>query len=267
MQEVTRFEFGKNWQSFARRALNEGRVEQARLAFSQLLPAQKLRGAKFLDVGFGQGLSLLLAAEAGAIAQGIDIDADNLAAFQFSAQKLSVDVLPHVQVGSILDTQVIAALSCDGLFDVVHAWGVLHHTGRMWAAVENCISLVRPSAGGLLVISIYNRHWSSAAWGLIKWTYNVLPRFGQKILTGLMYPVILVAKFIVTGKNPFQKERGMDFYHDVVDWVGGYPYEYAAVDEVKNFVEARGFKLLKVLTAQVPTGCNEFVFERIGVTV
>jgi len=54
----------------------------------------------------------------------------------------------------------------------------------------------------------------------------------------------------------------MDFFHDVIDWVGGYPYEYATAKEVIEFIEARGFTLEKLLPASVPTGCNEFVFPK-----
>jgi 2-polyprenyl-3-methyl-5-hydroxy-6-metoxy-1,4-benzoquinol methylase len=45
--------------------------------------------------------------------------------------------------------------------DVVYSWGVLHHTGAMWKALENAALPVRP--GGLLSISIYNHqvYWSS----------------------------------------------------------------------------------------------------------
>ena len=54
--------------------------------------------------------------------------------------------------------------------------------------------------------------------------------------------------------------RGEDGY-DVIDWIGGYPYEYASKDEIKNFVEGKGFRLVKFNKAAVLTGCNEFIFE------
>jgi len=52
----------------------------------------------------------------------------------------------------------------------------------------------------------------------------------------------------------------LSYYYDIVDWVGGYPYEYASVDEV----EQRGFKLIKLVRTRGFTGCNEFVFERVA---
>ena len=74
--------------------------------------------------------------------------------------------------------------------------------------------------------------------------------------------LIFVAKLGVTGENPLRKQRGMDFWFDVVDWIGGYPYEYATPEEVVAVVEPCGFTTQRVIPAQVPTGCNEFVFRR-----
>ena len=76
----------------------------------------------------------------------------------------------------------------------------------------------------------------------------------------LFYPVIWLAKLIVTGKNPLNQERGMDFFYDIIDWLGGYPYEYASRKEIQTFLNQLGFKNIRTIPAQVPTGCNEFIF-------
>ncbi len=76
-----------------------------------------------------------------------------------------------------------------------------------------------------------------------------------------------IAIFLVTRDNPKQMERGMDFLHDVVDWIGGYPYEYDEIEEIRNDVCRQGFSCLRIRAAQVPTGCNEFVFKRTGTPV
>jgi 2-polyprenyl-6-hydroxyphenyl methylase/3-demethylubiquinone-9 3-methyltransferase len=56
--------------------------------------------------------------------------------------------------------------------------------------------------------------------------------------------------------------RGMDPWTDVVDWVGGWPFEVAAPGEVHNFVRQLGFSLQKIKTCGGGRGCNEFVFRR-----
>jgi 2-polyprenyl-6-hydroxyphenyl methylase/3-demethylubiquinone-9 3-methyltransferase len=51
---------------------------------------------------------------------------------------------------------------------------------------------------------------------------------------------------------------------DIIDWVGGYPYEAAKPDVVFDFYRARGFDLVKLKCSSGPLGCNEFVFVRAG---
>ena len=84
------------------------------------------------------------------------------------------------------------------------------------------------------------------------------------MMIGGLAPIIFAAKLVVTGRNPLVKERGMDFWFDVVDWVGGYPYEYATPSQITERLAALGFKLRRFAAASVPTGCHEFVFERQG---
>jgi 2-polyprenyl-6-hydroxyphenyl methylase/3-demethylubiquinone-9 3-methyltransferase len=130
----------------------------------------------------------------------------------------------------------------------------------MWNAISNVSKCVAPS--GILVLAIYNKHITSPAWKSIKWIYNQVPRAAQRSMILLFAGIIYIAKFLVTRSNPLKKERGMDFWFDVIDWVGGYPYEYAASREVERFVTRDGFELRRFAAASVPTGCNEFVFEK-----
>lgn len=253
------FDFGRNWQEFSEKRLNPERVEQAREDFRRLFQDCPLKGQSFLDIGFGQGLSLLLAAQEGARVTGVDINPKCAKVLERNKKVLGVEEPLEVLVGSILDDGILARL--DGRrFDIVHSWGVLHHTGAMYASIERAAALVVP--GGQLVVAIYNRHWSSFPWKGIKWLYCISPQPIRKLMIGLLYPVIYGAKLLATRQNPMKMTRGMDFYYNVVDWVGGYPYEYASKTEVVDLLRAKGFILESFALARVPTGCNEFVFRR-----
>lgn len=260
------FDFGANWLAFSRNALTPQRVEQARHHFGQLLSDVELAAKSFLDIGFGQGLALVNAARAGAKPTGCDINPlcrDALRSTLEWCPEVSIDDMGIV-VGSILEGSVVSRLremapDRDG-FDIVHSWGVLHHTGDMRSAVRNAASLVRP--GGAFVLALYSRHWSSKPWLWIKWSYCKSPAWLQRVWILSLYPVIWLAKLLVTGSNPNSKQRGMDFYYDVVDWVGGYPYEYASIEEVDAMLAPLGFARVRAIPAEVPTGCNEFVYRR-----
>ena len=76
-------------------------------------------------------------------------------------------------------------------------------------------------------------------------------------------PLIYIAKYLVTGRNPLEKERGMDFFIDVIDWLGGYPYEYATSDEIIHYIKKRGFEILKIKKGKTPIACNEFLFQKM----
>jgi len=256
------FDFGKNWLEFSEKALTEEKINQARRDFVDLMDRIDLHGKSFLDIGFGQGLSLIVAIENGAKAVGNDVNAKCAEVLYFNALNFSeirISDLPIV-IGSILDSAVVDELkkkAPNGGYDIVHSWGVLHHTGDMKSAINNVTSLVKN--GGYLVIALYNRHWTNPFWKGIKWFYCYSSKSIQKMMAGVLYPVIWIAKFIVSG-YPKKKSRGMDFYYDVIDWIGGHPYEYASIEEVDEIMSALGFKKIKLIPAKVPTGCNEFVF-------
>lgn len=204
--------------------------------------------------------------EAGAIGTGCDINPKCEEALERTRRffpGLAGREIPIV-IGSILDDRVLAELCTNrggGGFDVVHSWGVLHHTGDMKRAISNAASLVKE--GGYLVIAIYNRHWSSLPWFWIKRIYCRSPDWGRRLMISVLYPIIWLAKLLITGNNPRKMERGMDFYYDIVDWVGGYPYEYASITQTHVLVEPLGFRRVRMIPARVPTGCNEFIFQKV----
>ena len=57
-----------------------------------------------------------------------------------------------------------------------------------------------------------------------------------------------------------QSLRGMSYWHDLIDWIGGYPFEVAKPEQVFEFMRLRGFQLERLKTCGGGLGCNEFVF-------
>ncbi len=264
---MKQFDFGSNWDAYSRKVLDAEAVAQARNDFKALVGTDNLSGVTFLDIGFGQGLSLLTAAELGAIVVGNDINPTCKRVVEANSNLLfhiNPKTIPIV-IGSILDPQVVEELANhlppdENGYDLVHSWGVLHHTGSMWKAISNAASLVKP--GGRFIIAIYQRHWSSRFWLWIKWLYNRMPRAIKWFMIQVFYIIIAIAKWLVTRQNPFRLRRGMHFYFDVVDWLGGYPYEYASQKAIIEYIEELGFSVVSVIPAHVPTGCNEFIFNK-----
>lgn len=252
------FDFGENWTEFSTTAITPDRIARARSDFRMLFSSisPNVENLTFLDIGFGQGIALMMASELFKRVIGCDINAkcsDALNLTQKHFPNLALE--PEVFIGSILDRSFADTIvACNGgKFGVVHAWGVLHHTGDMWKAIEIAADMV--DSAGYLVLAIYNRHWSSHIWKSVKYLYVNAPRAIQRPMVWGLYWLKRLA-----GYEKGSDYRGMDFYYDIVDWIGGYPYEFASKKEVLAKIEPLGFKLVKYIPTRGMTGCNEYVF-------
>jgi 2-polyprenyl-3-methyl-5-hydroxy-6-metoxy-1,4-benzoquinol methylase len=261
-----RFAFGENWRRFLE-LLDEERIANASTSLSSLLQLSDLSGRSFLDVGSGSGLSSLCAHRLGATVTSFDYDTDSVACTQVLRERFAGDD-PRWKItqGSALDREFLASL---GTFDVVYSWGVLHHTGAMWEAIDNVLALVKP--GGLVTLAIYNDQGAwSRRWRALKRFYCSGP-VGRLVMQSTYIPYQIargLAADLVWMRNPlaryrdYQQLRGMSVMRDWIDWLGGYPFEFAKPEEVFQFARKRGFSLRNLTTCGGSTGCNEFVFVR-----
>ena len=264
-----RFEFGKNWAAFLK-VLDDDRIERAERSLAEMLEVEDLRGKSFLDIGSGSGLFSLAARRLGARVHSFDFDGDSAACTRELKRRYFADGPEWtVEQGSVLDKAYMESL---GTFDIVYSWGVLHHTGDMWAALANASE--RVNEDGRLFIAIYNDTGSqSERWRWIKSTYCKLPRFLRMPFAAAISAPDEAKRFLsyLLKGRPFgyfshwknyRNARGMNRWHDIVDWVGGYPYEVAGPTKLFDFFRERGFQVDRMKCDNVGLGCNEMVFRR-----
>lgn len=262
-----RFGFGQNWSNYLR-LLDEDRIRRARETLQEMIGRADFTGLSFLDIGCGSGLFSLAARQLGARVVSMDFDPNSVGCAKALRGKFFPDDAQwEIHQGSVLDGGFMQSL---GEHDIVYSWGVLHHTGHMWQAIDNAAARVKP--GGVFFIAIYNDQGRvSRQWLAVKKRYNASGPFVKNLMIRwfiVQFWWKTILRDLVKFGNPlhswknYRSERGMDVYHDMVDWIGGYPFEVAKPEEILDFGVQRGFALKRMKTCGGGLGCNEFVFER-----
>jgi 2-polyprenyl-3-methyl-5-hydroxy-6-metoxy-1,4-benzoquinol methylase len=262
--EIIGFSFGENWKTFSV-DINETVIASAVQSFKNFTHLRSLEDYDFLDIGCGSGLSSLVALRLGARrVSSIDIDPHSVECTRTLRDSQGVDQRRwEVQHGSVLEPEFMKSL---GRFSYVHSWGVLHHTGAMWKALEN-VCRFNIEAEGLIHLALYNTTPTSGRWLKIKRLCNRSPHFLFPLMTK-SYAALLLLRMLTRGRSPlryvrgYQQARGMSLMRDLDDWFGGLPYEHATPDEVLDHLVEYGCSMLRLKTTR-SNGCNEFLF-RVG---
>jgi SAM-dependent methyltransferase len=263
------FAFGRNWASYAEK-IGPHEIDEAANGLKRLL-GDSLAGKSFLDIGCGSGLHSLAALRLGASSvTSIDFDEDSVATTRAVLARYAPGCQHDVRRASVLDM----SSSEWGLFDVVYSWGVLHHTGDMWRAVRRAAGLVGPK--GQFAFALYRKTWACWFWRLEKRWYARASERARSV-ADKTYSSLFAFGLLLTGRKfddyvRNYSERGMDYYHDVKDWLGGYPYESVSIHEVDVLMTDLGFQRENVFGRQgrflgrclgvFDTGCDEFVYAR-----
>lgn len=270
IDEKKRFEFGKNWSNFLQ-LLSEERILEAENSLKLMLNVENLNNKKFLDIGSGSGLFSLAARRLGASVISFDYDLNSVnCTKELKIKYYNNDNNWEIFQNSALDIDFMKNL---GEFDIVYSWGVLHHTGAMWLGIENSLQKVKP--GGLFFIALYNdQGLKSHIWWLIKYLYNILPApiniayaylisFITNVLNILKHTILLKPQIAINSIFEKKKNRGMQFKNDMLDWIGGFPFEFVKFDTIVSYFITRNFYLQKAKKA-TSLGCHEIVFKKIN---
>ena len=266
---MMRYEFGKNWTQYIEQHFSEERVTLAQESMLRFLNLKNLKGKKFLDIGCGSGIHSLAAYRAGA---------DQVTSFDFDLDSVSITRRLHersgspnnwfVAQGSVLDGDFLETLP---LSDIVYSWGVLHHTGEMWKAIENAAG--RLERDGVFFIALYTSDVfidpTPEYWLKVKQTYNRSSWLGKRRMEWTYALRATIIPYLRRGWNPlrhmlsYKRSRGMSYWTDVKDWLGGWPMEFAGIAETKAFcLEKLGMELLNIHAGEANT---EYLFRKAGV--
>jgi len=251
------FSFGENWRDYLIN-ISDADIARARKDVEEWLGDGFVAGKTVLDIGSGSGIHSLgfhsLCAES---VQSFDYDEHSVEATRTLWAKQGSPGNWTVSQGSILNP---AFLETMGQFDIVYSWGVLHHTGAMWEAFKNVATLLAP--GGALWISLYTKGPNYQEHLELKTRYNLASDAGKRWMVRKVVARRMLGK-IRRLQNPFawntKKARGMNQYHDIVDWLGGLPYEVADPNEVLRAGKEQGLALERIKVRPEGT-CSIYLF-------
>lgn len=258
MDKIT-FSFGKNWQKYLK-TVSEEAIRQSREELIKWLEPADIEGKDVIDIGCGSGIhSYAFYTLRPRTLVSFDYDEYSVKASEFFHKKAGSPANWRLMQGSVLDDAFMQQL---GKFDVVYSWGVLHHTGQMWKAIEKAATLVK--TGGKFLFSLYVKGPRYEYHLAIKREYNA-GSWLRKKWWELRYIIAWMKELKRQGKNPLKlnqlRKRGMNVYYDIKDWLGGLPYEVASKEEVIDFLSPKGFELIKYEPAE-EGGCSTYLFVR-----
>lgn len=272
IRQETHFAFGQNWAAYAEK-ITDAEIEEAERGLRRLLGCERLDGTRFLDVGSGSGLHSLAALRLGAWeVMAVDIDPDSVATTRALLTRHAAHGNFRVAQGSVFDLDPHSL----GTFDTVYSWGVLHHTGDMERAVRCAAALV--GEAGDFAFALYRRTWMDWFWKREKRWYAHAAR-GTQARARKVYIALSRFRLSVKGVSfadhvaGYRRNRGMDYYHDVHDWMGGWPYEPIAPDEVERMMAGMGLAPVRVFARKgrlfgrdlglFGSGCDQYVYRRV----
>ena len=257
-QNKITFSFGENWQDYLK-AITPDDIDKAKRDIEEWLGADYVAGKTVLDIGSGSGVHSLAFHLLGAKqVYSFDYDKNSVSATRTLWEKEAKPANWTVAHGSVLDKDYLQSLG--GPFDIVYSWGCLHHTGSMWEAIGNSLQLVKP--GGKLWLALYAKGPRYPRDLALKQRYNAASDLGKRwmVFQRIVRTMLVRLRYL---KNPFawneKKERGMNVYHDIIDWLGGLPYEVAGENEMVQFGRKSGF-VLERIKADREGNCSIYVF-------
>lgn len=262
--EKTRFGFGKNWDDYINKHFDDERVEISRNHLLSFLKLDNLKRKCFLDVGCGSGLHSLAALRSGAERiYSFDYDRDSVATTEKLREFAGSPAHWEVHQGSILDKEFLRTIEPA---DIVYAWGVLHHTGNMWQAMDNVVGLGKQGSLYYVALYDYEAHVNPTPefWLEVKQRYNKSSEREKRkmelwyIWRFTLRSNILFLPYLFIRIFGYKRSRGMAFYNDIKDWLGGWPMEFAKRTDVKAWADKHGLEMLTMKTGEANT---EYLFK------
>jgi ubiquinone/menaquinone biosynthesis C-methylase UbiE len=201
---------------------------------------EEVEGKSVLDAGCGTGIFSIIFANNGAgHVTGIDISEGSLRTARGLKEKFNLD-------NSEFQQQDMLALPFpDESFDIVWAWGTVHHTTDPFRAIGELIRVLKPS--GTMLLAVYKRTGLTFIHEVIRKTLLRMPKKTWKGTAKVM--AFFLSPLIFLFKKREKSRKGEKLEELIIDWYFVPLRHYYKPGEIQSFLEERGLKIEEYLPA------------------
>ncbi len=198
----------------------------------------EVRGKTVLDAGCGTGIfSAIFARHGAAMVTGIDISPGSLGTAESLKDRFGLQ-------NARFERQDMLRLPYPAAsFDIVWAWGTVHHTTDPRAAIAELMRVLKP--GGSLFLAIYKKTKATWIHEIIRKTLIRTPRWSWNALAKGM--AFIGTPIVFFFKKREKSRKGEKLSELILDWYFVPIRFHYTPEEIRAFLEERGYAIEKYL--------------------
>ena len=201
---------------------------------------QEIKGKSVLDGGCGTGIFSIIFANNGAgHVLGIDISDGSLETARSLKEKF------QLENADFQKQDMLNLPFSDKDFDIVWAWGTVHHTTDPFRAIDELIRVLK--TGGSLLLAVYTRTKLTFLHEIIRKILIRTPKKSWTFLSKVM--AVLLAPIVLFFKKREKSRKGEKLEELILDWYFVPIRHYYTPAEIKTYLEKKGFIIDKFLPA------------------
>ncbi len=201
---------------------------------------EEIVGREVLDAGCGTGIFTIIFANKGARKViGIDISEGSLNTGRMLKDKFE---LSNVEFRK---EDMLNLPFKDNTFDIVWAWGTIHHTENPYQAMNELIRVLKKN--GTFFITLYKKTKLTFIHEIIRKILIKTPKKSWTFLSKIMAFFLWLVVFFFKRRE--KSRKGEKLEELILDWYFVPIRHYFEPQEIKSFLEKRNFKIEKFLPA------------------
>jgi len=193
-----------------------------------------------LDAGCGTGIFSIIFANKGAEKIiGIDISEGSLRTARHLKKHFSLENVEFRK------EDMLKLPFEDETFDIVWAWGTVHHTTDPIKAISELIRVLKK--GGSLLLAVYKRTKLTFIHEIIRHTLIRTPKKSWKLLSKIL--AVFLAPVVYFFKRREKSRKGEKLEELILDWYFVPIRHYYYPEEIRTFLELKSLSIEKFLSA------------------